>query len=133
MVLGEAGGCGTEGGGVGAVSDGGGGERKKVGDGVPGVEVEVFGEEDGVQEVVRGPEGGGGGGTGGDCGGTVQLRCAGRPTRYDRWTTSRRHRSRHGVLSNNGQAGPPPTPLPDYRDVSADPMRSRGCNHLSSG
>ena len=64
MVLGEAGGCGTEGGGVGAVSDGGGGERKKVGDGVPGVEVEVFGEEDGVQEVVRGPVGGGGGGGG---------------------------------------------------------------------
>ena len=57
VVLGEASGCGTEGDGVGAVSDGGGGERKKVGDGVPGVEVEVFGEEDGVQEVVRGPVG----------------------------------------------------------------------------
>ena len=84
MVLGEAGGCGTEGDGVGAVSDGGGGERKKVGDGVPGVEVEVFGEEDGVQELVRVPVGG----RGGDCGGTVQLRCAGQPTRYDRRTTS---------------------------------------------
>ena len=38
-----------------------------------------------------------------------------------------------GGGGGGGQTGPPPTPLPDYREVGQDLMRSWGRHHLSAG